>query len=156
MCSYEFHCAPNECFCMHICSTILLPTQQMETHRLRWPGTSQRRVDHPVLLDWACGSLPANVESVGCGVENLDVPDRTTLHCQARNFGWLEVEAEILKRKVMVRIRVTVWQKEGLMREEEWWEEDWVESKEWWQHEVKGWQHKYQLREQIKGKDEAV
>lgn len=78
----------------------------METHRLRWPGTSQRSIDHPVLLDWACGSLPANVESVGCGVENLDVLDRTTLHCQVRNVGWLEVEAEIKKTKVRVMVRV--------------------------------------------------
>lgn len=95
---------------MHMCLTIFLPTQQMETHRLRWPGTSQRSIDHPVLLDWTCGSLPANVESVGCGVENLDVPDRTTLHCHARNVGWLE--AEIKKTKVRVTVRVK--QKEGL------------------------------------------
>lgn len=74
---------------MHMCHTILLPTQWMKTHRLRGPGASQRSIDHPVLLDWACGSLPANIQSVGSRVENLDVPDRATLHCQVRNV-WMQ------------------------------------------------------------------
>lgn len=97
-----FHCAPNKCFCLNICLTIFLPIQWMETHRLRWPGTSQGSVDHPVLLDWAGGSLPANVERVGCGVENPYVPDGTTLHCRARNVGWFEAEAEEMERKGLV------------------------------------------------------
>lgn len=67
---------------------LLLPTQWIETHRLGGPGTSQRSVDHPVLLDWACGSLPANVQRVGSRVENLDVPDGATLHCRSRNVRW--------------------------------------------------------------------
>lgn len=58
----------------------------METHRLSRPGASDRSIDHPVLLDWACGSLPANVQSVGSRVVNLDVPDGAALHCQARNW----------------------------------------------------------------------
>lgn len=74
--------------CMHICYTTLLPTQWMETHRLRGPAAGQRSIDHPVLLDWACGSLPANVQSVGSRVENPDVPDGATLHCRAGDVGW--------------------------------------------------------------------
>lgn len=74
---------------MHIGLTIVLPTQWMTTHRLRGPGACQRSIDHPVLLDRACGSLPANVQTVGSGVENLDIPDGATLHCRARNVEWL-------------------------------------------------------------------
>lgn len=58
-----------------------------ETHRLRGPGTGHGRIDHPVLLDWACSGLPANVQSVGGGIENLNVPDGTALHCGEGNVG---------------------------------------------------------------------
>ena len=57
----------------------------METHRLGGFGAGQRCVDHPVLQDWARGSFPANVQSVGGGVEDLDVSDGASLHCRARN-----------------------------------------------------------------------
>lgn len=36
------------------------------------------------MLDWSSCSLPANIEGVGSGVENLDVPHRTALHYQAK------------------------------------------------------------------------
>lgn len=78
----------HQCLFIHMCYTTLLTTPWMETHRLRGSGASQRSIDHPVLLDWACGMLPANVQSVGSGVENPDVPDRATHHCRARNVGW--------------------------------------------------------------------
>lgn len=77
----------------------------METHRLRWPGACQRSVDHPVLLDWARGSLPADVQTVGCGVENLDVLDGTPLHCRDGKVGCLKVQAEIMKREVGVKVK---------------------------------------------------
>lgn len=58
-----------------------------ETHRLRGPGTGHGSVDHPVLQDRACCGLPANVQSVGGGIENLDVPDGAALHCGEDNGG---------------------------------------------------------------------
>ena len=100
----------------YTCYTILPPTQWMETHRLRGPGAIHRRVDHPVLLDFACGSLPANVQSVGSGVEDLDVPDRATLHCQARKVRQ-EEGMEIRKWKVGQKKGNKVWWEEGLTKE---------------------------------------
>lgn len=107
-------------YSIYVCYTTLRPTQWMETHRLRGPGASHRRVDHPVLLDFACGSLPANVQCVGGWVEDLDVPDRATLHCQARKVGWQEEGTEIRKWKVRQKKRTKsderkVWQREKVM-----------------------------------------
>lgn len=74
----------HQCKCsLFVCKCAISPlyhTQWMKTHRLRGPGASQWRIDHPVLLDWARGSLPANVHRVGGGVKNLDVPDGATHH----------------------------------------------------------------------------
>lgn len=69
-------------------TSLLRPSQMMKTHRLSGLGTSQRSVDHPVLLDWACGWLPANIQCVDSGVEDLDVSDRASWHCQNVNDGW--------------------------------------------------------------------
>ena len=68
--------------------TLLLPQplsgdkkQGMEgiAHRLGWPA-GRGRVDHTVLLDGTQGGLPAHAQSVGGGVEHMDVLHSTALH----------------------------------------------------------------------------
>lgn len=66
------------------CPTCISLRHCEETHRLRGSDSSHGWVDDLVLLDWSSCSLPANIEGVGSGVENLDVPHRTALHYQAK------------------------------------------------------------------------
>lgn len=57
----------------------------MVTHRLGGLGATQGGVDNPVLHDLARGGLPAYVQGVSGGAEDLDVPHWNTLHYRERH-----------------------------------------------------------------------
>lgn len=72
---------------------------KQKTHRLCGSGAGQGRVDHPVLQDWAGRGLPANIQSVGGGIEDLDVLDGAALHCRRNRGGGGQRGVEGRKQK---------------------------------------------------------
>lgn len=98
---------------LFLSQNFLPPTVEAKTHRLRGPGAGHGWVDHPVLQDWAGGSVPADVQGVGGGIEDLDVLDGAALHCRKnRVVGGQQV---IGGWKWKVRLG---WKKEKVQREE--------------------------------------
>lgn len=55
---------------------------QKATHRLGWSCTGKGSVNHPVLLNLACGWLPAHIQGVGGGVVHLDIPGWHAWNCK--------------------------------------------------------------------------
>lgn len=72
-----------------------------ETHRLRGLGAGHGSVDHTVLQDWAGRGVPANVQGVGGGIEDLDVLDSAAHHCRRnRVVGGQRVFGGVESKKV--------------------------------------------------------
>lgn len=52
------------------------------THKLGRSDSSERRILNTVLLDLARGWLPPDIEAVGGGTVNLDIPGWNTRNCR--------------------------------------------------------------------------
>ncbi len=70
---FRLNSATNDSLCFN--------SRETHTHRLGGSDSGQGGISHPVLLNLACGGLPAHVQAVWGGVVHLDVPGWRAWDC---------------------------------------------------------------------------